>query len=817
METTKKKSYATATPTEKKEMVDVAVEKAMTEKGFESFVGDAGEKVYLDVDKPKDVVESKEFQKLSPAKKQEIMDVSLQRSGYEKLETKEGKEVYVKTAGATPYDLSKDTVFQQLPMATQRELTDKAMFESGYYVNEPETGLPRYQKMSPETSLYGMHKAGTLQAMPEKQQKAVVKSRLLQTGYDVETVDGRSTYVPNPEKQARYEAAYWESRPQAQRFFMVTGRSMIWAGSQIITFPELLIEEGGGRLVTGHSVNVLPFREEFDKYTSIGYSTPGLEAAGFGIVMGDYTAWNLVRKHPLEAFFATVGEILGEIGAIGVGYGAKGVAKVGVGKLRTGLAKHGINLPHMSNLSPGNIYERIKLKLGKTKEISEDVLHQPGYDIGHTPGKTPSERISYVIKTHKGTKYIDDIIELNPRKGYVTGHGTGFKPASNIILETDEVTGKLVLKEVKAWDVIAGGVRGESPGISTAPIGEVSRHWYRGNMEFDTLSDYFSKTDVSLLPKVKRRPELATFESVVPAKKVSAFNPRSAAELKPFAKELQEELGYRNPFYQRTGEYIKKNVDVGQPVIAPKMYAGGIEQEILFKEATKTVPIKTAKPLRTVLRGEGGGTVVRISPRAVVEAGETSAGLSGKLKTIGEVVEEMKPSPLKNLLTYSETSSKPFAIVSPSKVVSKAAAIVSSPVSSKGSSEISSPLSSLKSKLSSKKSSAVSVKSAISSPSSVKSSSPSSIKSSKSALSSVSSSLSSGKSSKSSKSATSSILRSSTKVKKPIAYFEGIEPKKLLDKIKLKNPLAAGARERGHPVKLLSVKKTFSTGGMKII
>ena len=805
-----KTGYVTSLPIEQQK--SIASEK-MQQAGYETYTTTEGKEVYIDTKKSmKDIVETGTIKQLPVETQREIADRKMEESGYVKLPTTEGKEVYIKTEGVTPSKLSQDIGFKQLPVATQRELMDKAMYTSGYYVNPPETGLPRYEKMSPETSLYGMHKSGTLQAMPVEQQKKIVSSRMLQVGYDVETVDGREVYVANPEKQAKHEAAYWQGRPQAQRLLIVSGRSMVWTGTQPIAFGEFLVEDVGGRVVTGKSVNVFPFREEFSKWTS-GYATPGLEEAAFGSISGDNSAWVKIRRNPLEAIFATGGEIFGEVGTVAAGYTLKGAGNVGVTKLRAGLAKHNISLPRMPNLSPSNIWERIKLKAGKTKEISEDVLHQPGYDIGHTPGGTPAKRISYVVEAHKGTKYIDDISEINPRKGYVTGHGTGFKPASNIVLERDELTGKLAMREVKAWDIVQAGTRKESPGISTAPIGEVSRHWYRGADEFGSLKDYFNKSDISLLPKVKRRPELATFESTVPAKKVSSFNVRNAAELKPFAKDVVEETGYRNPFYQRTGEYIRKNVDVGEPVVAPKMYAGGIEQEIIYKEATKTVPIKTKKPLVTVLKGEGRGTVVRVNPRAVVEAGETPVGVASKLKTIGEVAEEMKPSPLKKLLSYSEGSSKPTAVLSPSKLGSKAVSIISSKGSSKVSSPVkSSPLSSLKSKISSKGSSAASsIRSALSSPKSSKTSSKAS-----SAVSSPASAASSGSSAASSGS---SIL-SSSKKKKYLLWTDDVLPEKKLDKIKFKNPLSVGARERGHPVKLLDVKKTFSInkkGGMKII
>ena len=369
-----------------------------------------------------------------------------------------------------------------------------------------------------------------------------------------------------------YEKYYGQLHPLERM-----GKSFLKSAGQmaagVLTFPELIIEEVGGRILTGQKQDIIPVSEEISKgYTKLG-GTPGyvstLTSLGVGLATGDTTQgreqYAEQQKYSAEAAAATFGEFAG----IWAGGKAAAFGKTTASKAAYTVYKPlSVRFPSLQNLGrykPSELartgYYSLKQRLGLAEYIPEEQAWSPTVRAGETkyataPGRTPSQRISSSLR-----------IAEEARTGYFD-IGTGEYP---LIHATPGRFGRFGRFKVS-------GSSSESPmlSLSAPPYGSPTFL----KMEWQPPS-YSSQ--MSFLPKFRisgPRAPIVYFKNISQLPK-------------------QVVTGSADDVYKAAATYME-----GQPIgstayVAPKMYVGGAELEFGFWKGGKGVKIPTKTQFTT--------------------------------------------------------------------------------------------------------------------------------------------------------------------------------------------------------------------------
>jgi len=280
--------------------------------------------------------------------------------------------------------------------------------------------------------------------------------------------------------------------PQHERIAVSAGTAFAKAGASVITFPEFVAETVTGRQIITPETKLggVPIgglsREYHHKMFSTGYVTPGAIGAGIGKIMGSDEDWKRVERNPLEAFFATGGEIYGFIAGGTLMGGVKTTVARGVQKSYSTISfqlykRANILLPSEAKLMsyhPKTLVRSWWVRRG-AKEVPFEDIHnveslmraggKPGQRLAFAKGKTAEERLAYTLKKLKETQTKDG--------DFFLGAATGGKVGRKFVVKPK------VLHEL--------------PATSHTPLGEAPTRFYR--LGLDTT--YASR--ISLLPKGK--------------------------------------------------------------------------------------------------------------------------------------------------------------------------------------------------------------------------------------------------------------------------------------------------------------------------
>ena len=318
-----------------------------------------------------------------------------------------------------------------------------------------------------------------------------------------------------------------------------------------ITLPQTAIKyvtgEGnifdfGGRVSTGDTLILPDVAEELGKRKVSPVQGVISGSIGEAFTWGESSFSDTATKYPVETLFASAGEI------VGLWMGGHAYAKIKSGAMKsydlfkTGMGKHGINIPSFpARYRPTNIirnqYWKWRVKRGKAIELPPELPMKEGTlpsDLSYASGSNPTERIADMFKKFKESQSFDPITGEMYNVGIHTTTSPWLKPL-------------VWMKKGR-----------ESAGVSFAPFGAGSPRFLR----LSKISDYYygssAPTTFSLIPKLN----LPT------------------APLLHFGKIKSIPTYLRNAPYKIIDKYIKKNTGV---YVAPKMYKGGGEYEVIAR------------------------------------------------------------------------------------------------------------------------------------------------------------------------------------------------------------------------------------------
>ena len=401
---------------------------------------------------------------------------------------------------------------------------------------------------------------------------------------------------------------YYRQLPVPIRSYSAFFKATISATAFPITLPQTVVKYVTGkgeladplrRIGTGKTLLFPDVAKAIHKRTPPAPS--GIIGIGISEGIGKLTGHEVgeferAKKYPVETAFATGGEILGLL----IGGKAVQSVKVATGKVLTKLKVPEIPLRYGPIQIARKGYWRGRTRLGIGEKV-EGVFKEEALSGGlsYAPGKTSVQRIGALKSAFEKTKI-------------TTGTGEEFFAGVH-------ATERLWLKP---FAILRKGR--ESPGVSFAPVGEGAPRFLRITGKRAVT---YETGGVSLVPQVR-----------LPTAPFLYFK-----KLKDIPKALQRTS------YEQTGKIIKAEKGV---FIAPKMYKGGAEYEVIVHGIAKRLGVRSYSEIE--------GVVVPHPEFKFIE----KIGTRGALSSIKESS--------KRFLSLTSSYAKPpsIPIISPSYLIS---------------------------------------------------------------------------------------------------------------------------------------------------
>ncbi len=526
--------------------------------------------------------------------------------------------------------------------AGERRAEVERLRREGYIVRETPEGITYQRPEEPRDWRLERREVFARRVSPEERARVIEASALgrapkkkvvlrkTKEGIEVVSTEGlytpqeREKFLKKVETGVDLERAFREQKfakyPAPTRAIASFGRAAVTTGIRVLTFPEVVLEEVGGRLETG--IRGEPIRakqyipkdfllsreraEEWIAKTDIG-APSGFITVGIEKAIGGKEEERRAKKFPIEAVFATGGELAAF-------WGVSKATHVGKVAIRRGLTKAG--LPSVARYKPTFLVRKkvlqLKTKVGKAKYVPEEQVWDPKVlarkkRFAEAPGPKA------IVKEFEKRRGVI-------AKGELTGiHATPFRFG----------------KRLRRTAEVRPGTS-ETAGLSISVYGRGSPHFLK---IADTAPSYAART--TILPKLTR----------------------PTAPLFQFKDIYRLPKGLRKAPYKKVSEYLVKQPKGRYVTVAAKAERGGPEIEAIIAAGTK--PVKVSTKIRwTTFKG----VPVELPQYKLVGAGKPS------LARIGLV------SRAKERITPSIYTSKPTTpIARPSYVASIGSSLKSRP------------------------------------------------------------------------------------------------------------------------------------------